>query len=228
MIGTIIGVMPSGRSKFQRPLVDKLLSDMRRQDVGSVREVNWTNSQNMLFEAKCDVAVILNCCHAATASLKQILKGRNEILAAANRESVAYTGPHSYLKRLKRLLEDYAKKGEPFSLAKLHNDLDSQIKAIVKSRGNASSPYHAVYPDWNQSITLRPLQNPVPAPVPVPVPTPGPASTPRYLYAKFEIRQPTSDEQTVSAWQRWFTSGVMPRQVHGVKFLTEADLFDSE
>lgn len=139
---TLVGPLPVH-------LVFKLTLRVNRGE-GDTAQVDWNCVQPLLYEAPCDVAQILDCCYASNA-IKTGPQGRNEILAACERNVTTPTGEYSYIRRFTVALKQLVNEAIPFSLFTLHE----RIKAETQKR-NGKLPVYKLIPENSDSITLRP------------------------------------------------------------------------
>lgn len=121
-------------------------------------QINWTYQQNFLDLAPCDVAQILDCCFAGTA-IKGTVLGRNEILAACDRNHPTPTKDDAYIKRVTLALEHLARKADAFSLETLHDTVRRETERQNEHRTadkRLPDPAYKLIGDIDGSITLRP------------------------------------------------------------------------
>ena len=125
--------------------------------------------QPHLYEATCDVVQVLDCCYAGSA-IKAAPQGRNEILAACDREVSTPCGSDSYMERFTAILLELIQEAKPFSLSTVqeririatdHRNVDIEQQ---KTQGQHATsvleliplPVYQLIPDSSSSITLRP------------------------------------------------------------------------
>ncbi|KAI4687811.1 uncharacterized protein J4E88_003402 [Alternaria novae-zelandiae] len=136
---------------------------------GNGSEINWNAVQPHLYEATCDVVQVLDCCYAGSA-IKAAPQGRNEILAACDREVSTPCGSDSYMERFTAILLELIQEAKPFSLSTVqerikiatdHRNVDIEQQ---KAQGQHATsvleliplPVYQLIPDSSSSITLRP------------------------------------------------------------------------
>ncbi|KAL3422352.1 hypothetical protein PVAG01_06508 [Phlyctema vagabunda] len=180
--------------------------------------VEWTGIQKLLETSNCDVAIILNCCYAATAALSP-RKGTNYLLAACDPQSETYRGPYSYMKVVNKMLVELAKQEKPFSLPRLGEYIKEEALRHVK---DMPMPYHSHLKelhDRTSEIFLQPSRkNASSSEVKTStVPEPG------YLYAKFKISQPAC--VSAKQWEQWLTDAKLPEHTQEVHFFTSETLY---
>ncbi|KAK5332078.1 hypothetical protein LTR93_001083 [Exophiala xenobiotica] len=178
--------------------------------------VDWSKIQPLLHQAPCDTLTILNCCFAGNAALGS-MRGTNEILAASDRESMAYTYTRSFLKALVEVLTEFGT--SKFTINKLRDRLDAYNK-IERGHTRITCPYHKRYPSFDHpSIQLQPL------------PKLGGASR-RFVESSQRLPDPSfyvkitlDGSETVSKteWTSFFTSASYPSAVK-LHFYTEESM----
>ena len=144
-------------------------------------------------------------------------KGTNEILAASDRESVAYAGKRSFLEALVEVLTDLAP--SKFTINRLRDRLDDYNKM---ERGNRriACPFHRRYPSLDHpSIKLQPMPKPddvfnraTDSTETVPAPS---------FYVKVSLNSP--ENASMTEWISCFASANYPSDVK-LHFYTEEAL----
>ncbi|KAK4444251.1 hypothetical protein QBC34DRAFT_187743 [Podospora aff. communis PSN243] len=120
--------------------------------------VDWTQIERNLDTAECDVAQILDCCHAATAAKAPDDRGRNEILAACVRENRTVAGPYCFSRTVTSALKRLAGEGKPFSFQDLYERVELDTRKINRSGITTTipSPFYKQISHHMSSIMLRP------------------------------------------------------------------------
>jgi hypothetical protein len=120
--------------------------------------VDWTQIERNLDTAECDVAQILDCCHAATAAKAPDDRGRNEILAACVRENRTIAGPYCFSRTVTSALKRLAGEGKPFSFQDLYERVELDTRKINRSGITTTipSPFYKQISHHMSSIMLRP------------------------------------------------------------------------
>lgn len=131
------------------------LTQCRRSTSNIDDGVDWTRIQPILESAPCDKLIVLNCCFGGNAALSGRL-GTTEILAAANRDEVAYSLEHSFLRALVEVLTNFGT--SRFTVDKLYEKLDAYNKPDVEHL-RINHPFHRRYPEQDvSSILIQPLR----------------------------------------------------------------------
>ncbi|KIW44685.1 uncharacterized protein PV06_03138 [Exophiala oligosperma] len=182
--------------------------------------VSWSHIQPSLRSAPCDTLIILNCCFAANAVLGG-MKGTNEILAASDRHSYAYTREGSFLRALIEVLAKLKDTRSSLTINMLRDRLDDYNKIDREKGTRIASPYHKRYPNLDHpSIKLQALLN---SNTPVERPT---ASTqipyPASFYVKVSLDSPGN--ASLDEWTSCFASANYPNAIKELYFYTEQSL----
>ncbi|KAK4216882.1 hypothetical protein QBC37DRAFT_480212 [Rhypophila decipiens] len=121
--------------------------------------IDWSEIQPYLDRAECDVAQILDCCHAASAAKDPDDRGRNEILAACVRESRTIAGPDCFCRIVARTIKRLARGGDPFCFRDLAHNVDQEVRKMNRSAATETTiptPYFKQVSEHMSSIKLRP------------------------------------------------------------------------
>ena len=112
--------------------------------------LNWYSLQPILERSPCDVALILDCCYAASAA-RSAPDGTTEILAACGREfKTPGVSDHSFTRVLMQEMSSFG--SLPFTIAQLHTRLIKDRQKLQRT------PVHAFLSDASRpSITLSSL-----------------------------------------------------------------------
>ncbi|ETI25508.1 hypothetical protein G647_02281 [Cladophialophora carrionii CBS 160.54] len=181
--------------------------------------VNWSAIQPSLHRAPCDTLIILNCCSAGNAALSG-MKGTNEILAASDRPSIAYTHDQSFLKAVIKVLAELKTSRSSLTISMLRDRLDDYNKHDRDARNRITSPYHKRYPALDHpSIKLRALPKSDTATKRPKTSTESPY-TPSF-YVKVPLDSPGS--VSLAEWTSCFASTNYPSDVK-LHFYTEESL----
>ena len=187
--------------------------------------VNWTTDGiSQLEAAGCDTLMVLDCCHSGSATRGKPEK-TTEILAAATRNHASWSGSRSYSKLLKRKLKE--KSVRPFSAFELHEEMLAASKAPLSRDPNnlIATPEHGFTKgSRTKSIVLKPLDQGKLQTITNDRPF-APGLTKQRIFIEVELDQLQGLEDCVSEWGNWFTKRHPPRNMCGVKFYTQEDIF---
>ncbi len=187
-----------------------------RADSGDHAAVDWSAIQTDLHNALCDTLIILNCCFAGNASLGPP-KGTNEILAASDRESVAWVLDRSFLKALAEVLLDLAP--SKFTINKLRDRLDEYNK-FERGAQRIACPFHRRFPSLDHpSIMLQPMSKSKHGPRQATELTQAPSSPTFYLKLSLDSPENISTQEWISC----FSNANYPSDVK-LHFYTEESL----
>jgi len=123
--------------------------------------VKWGGIQSILEEAKSDVLLLLDCCHAGTANTN-VGEGVTELISACAWNSEANgVGPYSFTNALVIELQDLVKKPS-FSTGELYSNIFSRIQARMPENGaeRHPAPVHLILTNdsnYRRSIQLSRL-----------------------------------------------------------------------
>ncbi|OAP57270.1 hypothetical protein AYL99_08008 [Fonsecaea erecta] len=184
--------------------------------------VDWSSIQPSLHSAPCDTLIILNCCFAGNASLGG-MKGTNEILAASDRQSVAYAYSRSFLRALIEVLEKLKPSRSNLTINMVRDRLDDYNKNDREVWRRITSPYHKRYPNLDHpSIKLRtlPSSHGPPTKRSAGTMTPSPPYSPSF-YVKVSLD--SVEHVSLAEWASCFASANYPSDVK-LRFYTEESL----
>lgn len=102
----------------------------RRKRDNMYAELKWSGCEEILHESVSDTLFLLDCCHAGS-SISQALKGFSETIAASGFEYIAPPpGPHSFTNALTRVLFEWSRTSQSFTIAALHAEILTYLKII--------------------------------------------------------------------------------------------------
>jgi hypothetical protein len=144
-------------------LIKSILNSWRNQSNLNAKcpTVKWGGIQSILEEAKSDVLLLLDCCHAGTANTN-VGEGVTELISACAWNSEANgVGPYSFTNALVIELQDLVKKPS-FSTGELYSNIFSRIQARMPENGaeRHPAPVHLILTNdsnYRRSIQLSRL-----------------------------------------------------------------------
>ncbi|KIY01164.1 uncharacterized protein Z520_02716 [Fonsecaea multimorphosa CBS 102226] len=194
-----------------------------RQSSRYTEGVNWSNIQPLLHSAPCDTLIILNCCFAGNAVLGG-MKGTNEILAASDRQSVAYAYGRSFLRAVIEVLGELKTSRSSLTINMLRDRLDEYNRNDRDEWRRITSPYHKRYPNLDHpSIKLRALPSSSSSSTSA---TKRPTTSTQSLYSPsfyVKVSLDSPDTLSLAEWTSCFESANYPSDVK-LHFYTEESL----
>lgn len=132
MDGWIPAGKPFGQSESSRTQPGRVIAyrNSRRKRDEMYAELKWSGCEEVLHESASDTLFLLDCCHAGS-SISQALKGFSETIAASGFEYIAPPpGPHSFTNALTRILFEWSRTSQSFTIAALHAEILTYLKII--------------------------------------------------------------------------------------------------
>ncbi|KIV96192.1 hypothetical protein PV10_00088 [Exophiala mesophila] len=182
--------------------------------------VDWSSIQPSLHIAPCDTLIILNCCFAGNAALGG-MKGTNEILAASDRQSLAYIHERSFMRAVIKVLTELKSSRSSLTINMIRDRLDSYNRNDRNEWEWIASPYHKRYPNLDHpSIKLQALPNPNTA-IDRPTTSTQTPLTPSSFYVKVSLD--SHSNVSLAEWSSCFGSASYPSDIE-LQFVTEESL----
>ena len=160
----------------------------------------------MLMNHPADVLILLNCCYAGNAAMAPG-KGKNELIAAASADAVAFAGPFSFPKALMNKLIGLSTK--PFTVTMLHRELASDFWQLQ------AQPLYVQLTPANTTSIIMPNFKAIGASASVQAAAVQPPASSVWI----QVELSNSVNVSVEEWELWLRSNV-PRNIESVKFHT--------
>jgi hypothetical protein len=162
----------------------------------------------MIIKAACDSLMIIDCCHAITATRRKV-KSTNEVLAASVRDAPSYQGRRAYSKLLTKKLK-IMRERVPFTVYELHEEMEkhSGPTSIEDPEALLTTPAHGFARATGHRIIrldilprIHGISN---------VKSKTMSKTQRVF---MEIELNPNEKLDAGLWQRWFAQKFLPPSI---------------